>query len=519
MQTPVNSIIGMSELLMDTDLSNEQRVYAEKIKVSGDSILTIVNDILDYSKIEAGKISLDEIEFNVRTLVENAVDLISAGAHEMGLEIGTLIYTDVPENVIGDPLRIRQILLNLLTNAVKFTEKGEILLSVFCADTSQGSDKVSLQFEVSDTGIGISEKEQENIFSPMAISVASVTHTYSSTGLGLAICKRLVALMNGQIGVFSVPGEGSTFWFTTVYEIEETPKYTRMHPSKSLRGMRCLIMSDSPTTWKVLSLHINQWGGKCFEASALKEAIEQLHTALDTNPFGIMVIDFKDADTAYYQDIARNIKRHENLSSLRLICLSSNARRGDAGILKNAGYSAFLTKPIKQSHLYKCLLMIYGLREERCSLEDTGIVTKHFVDEFAPDSYRVLVVDDDTLNQRAIVYVLNRLRIRCDVAGNGKAAIDALAKKKYDLVLMDCQMPVLNGFEATQHIRESEDVVREIPVIAMTGDPVSNTKEKCQAAGMNAMIAKPIDMEKLITLLKRYLESNNLTDSDQVESQ
>lgn len=509
MQTPLNSIIGSSEMLLDTELSDEQYKYAEKIKASSDSLVTIVNDILDYSRFEAEKISLDEIEFNLRTTVENVVDLVSVGAHEKGLDIGALIPSHIPENVISDPLRLRQLLLNLLTNAVKFTETGEILVSLSLEEEQVEKDKVAIRFEVSDTGIGISPKDQKEIFVPKSKSIISATQRYGNTGLGLAICKKLALLMKGDIGVESEPGKGSIFWFSAIFEVEESPKVKNMQPSQSLKGLRCLILSHSSTTRKVLTLHIDQWGGKCSEATHLDLAIEMLHTALDNDPFGILVVDDKNATIANHKDIALAIKKFKDLKNLHLICLSSQAKRGDAKILSEIGYSAFLTKPIKQSHLYKALLMIYGLREKRCTLEETGIVTKHFVDEFAPDRFRILVVDDNEINQRSLVFMLNKLRIRSDIAANGKKALDAFNDKTYDLILMDCQMPVMDGFEATRQIRNTADEKkRAIPIIATTGDQMANTREKCTEAGMDDMLAKPIEIQNFIRLLKRYLEKD-----------
>ncbi len=350
-RTPLNGIMGMTGLLLDTDLVEEQREYAKIIKESGDCLLLVINDILDFSKIEAHKIVLEKTQFKLRTTVENIADLVSLKVYEKKLEIATIIHSTLPDTLVGDPLRVRQILLNFITNAVKFTDEGEIIISVFLEsdqDKSAQSDNedvnrsVTLRFEVSDTGIGISKNNQKKLFQPFSQAESSTSRKFGGTGLGLAICSQLVELMGGKIGVRSEEGMGAAFWFTAVLETAEPPEYKDILKNRTIAGTNCLIVGDNPTNRKVLTLHINHWGGYCKEASNIEDAIEKLHTALNVKPFDMVIVDLKQGDYHAYKKIARDIKQHDRLKDLPLICLTAKAQKGDAKALKESGYSAYL---------------------------------------------------------------------------------------------------------------------------------------------------------------------------------
>ncbi len=517
MRTPLNGIMGMTDLLLDTDLDSEQRDFAKIIKTSGDSLLMILNDALDYSKIEAGELDLDEIEFNLRTTVESVIDLVAVVANEKGLEIATLINSDVPETIVGDPMRIRQILLNFASNAVKYTSSGEVVLSVFRDSThskkpeTQVDDKyVTLCFEIYDTGVGLSEEQKQNIFERSSTVDKFETQKYPGAGLGLFVCKRLVDLMKGTIGVESDEGKGATFWFKAKFEVVKSTEYSYSYFSRTITGIRCLIISDSITNSRVLTLYIYYWGGKCNVASTKQSAIDQLHTALDAMPFDMVIVDFKKAEIETYIDFAHEIKKHKQLSGIQLICLSVKTKRGDAQILKECGYSAYLTKPIKKSHLYHSLLLVKDACEKESIVDQTGIITKHFVDEFTSDRYRILVAEDSLITQKVLVSLLNKLKIRCDIAENGNAALTAYLKNKYDLIFMNCDMPVMDGCESTKLIRRAEEGTdRHIPILAFTAGTSSETQKRCFESGMDDFLTKPLKISKLKEILKKYLNGQN----------
>ncbi len=510
-RTPLSGIMGMTDMLLETDLSAEQRNFAKKIKVSSDSLLTVINDILDFTKIETENIKLEIIEFNIRTMVEDVADIVSVIAHEKGLELATIVHSDVPETLVGDPMRLRQVILNFASNAVKFTESGEIVLSV-CNETAknpgnQNQNFVTLRFEVADTGIGLSDEEQVNLFEPYTQAGTDTSRKYGGTGLGLSISRQLAELMNGNIGVKSEKNKGSTFWLTAEFESIESIDYQFEMTCRTITGIRCMIISNNTSISKILSLYINHWGGKCSETNTKDRAIEQLYTALETRPFDIAIVDYMDGAIEKYIDIAKDIKSNKQLENTHLICITSKAKRGDAQILKDNGYSAFLSKPLKQTHLFNSLLMIKDSRFINAPPDHPGIITKHFVDEFTSDRYRVLVVEDEPINQRVISGILTRLKIRCDIAENGQKAFEAFTHKKFDLILMDCYMPVIDGYEATEMIRKFEKgSSNHIPILALTADAFTENQNKCKDAGMDDFITKPCKTEKLCKMLKHYLK-------------
>ncbi len=515
-RSPLNGIMGMTDLLLDTELDEEQRDFAKTIKTSGGSILMLINDALDYTKIENGEIELNEVEFNVRNTVEDAADLISNMAYDKGLELSTSIHSDVPETLVGDPTRLSQILLNFVTNAVEYTHSGEVVISVFQDDSKvpnvndhQEKKTAKIRFEVSDTGTGISIEKQGSLFSKRPENEKSSIDKMSGKGLGLVISKKLSALMGGDVGVRSKEEAGSTFWFSAEFKIVKHPKYKYSCMNKTINGMHCLIISDNPICSKILTLHINHWGGKCRDVSTIENAVGQLYTALNSNPFDIVIVDYKKGDLDACKDIALTIKSHKPLKNVHLICLAAKAIKGATKVLKKNGYSAYLTKPIKQNHLYNSLIMIKEPSIDS-AIDHAGIITKYFVDEFASDRYRVLIAEDDFINRKVMVSLLNKLKIQCDVAENGQVAVNAYMKNKYDMILMDCHMPVMDGYAATQVIREKEENSKSrIPILALTADAVVDNRAKCMVAGMDDFITKPCRLGKLTAILKEYLISTN----------
>ncbi len=523
-QTPLSGILGIADMLLDTELNADQRNLAQTIKVAGDSLLTVVDDVLQYSRTEAGNLDLEEIEFNIRTAIENTADLVAANAHEKGLETATLVHADVPETLIGDPLRLRQVLLILASNAVESTDTGEIVISVqrdltapSHADPDQINGHADLRFEVSDTGPGLSNEKKQHLKNLLTDPEIDSQIENGTNGTGLSLCRQLAELMKGEIGLDSDEGMGSTFWFTTSFATTEAPNYQILPTAATMSGAHCLLIGDNPTSRKVLSLYINQWGGSCSEAVNEVSAVEQLHTALPTKPFDAVIVDIKNGDKTRYKEIANSIRRHKTLNSLQLICLTPKSKRGDAKKLKKYGYCAYLSKPIRHSHLYNCLLMIKGFRNNSIELKDNQIITKHLFDEISQARYRFLVVEDNPVNTNTLVRMLNNLTISCDVARNGKEALSACSKKKYDMILMDCHMPEMDGYEATRNIRKMEqekvtasrknkDEAR-IPILALTASADAENRDKCYEAGMDDFLTKPVKANQMADIVRKHLES------------
>lgn len=504
LRTPLNGILGMTSLLLDTDLNSEQKEYADAIKLSGDSMFSIVNDILDYNKIEAGKIELEAISFDIRHSVENIVELMALKAQEKGIEIASLIHADVPETAIGDPQRLRQILLNLISNAVKFTQHGEVIVTVSKLPPSDSSASDIIRFEIADTGIGISESNQKKLFLPFSQADISTTRKFGGTGLGLSICKQLCSLMDGDIGLESNEGSGSKFWFTL--PLKKSGKRIKRTTEISIADrMRILIISNNPISRKVLALYLNHWRIKSMEADTLEEASNLIAKAETAgNPFTMGIVELQGENTLAYIEAADSLRTSESGNTLPLICLTHIQRQGDASKLQQKGYNGYLTKPIKQHHLYRCIAMI---REAQFVFQDTPLVTKHMVDETFADAYRILIVEDNPVNQKLTMNYVKKMGLRADIAANGQIALDAVGQNTYDLILMDCFMPVMDGFSAARRIRELEKSTQtRIPIIALTADAFKEARQNCLEAGMDDYISKPFDRRDLFDTLKRYLK-------------
>lgn len=508
-RTPMNAIIGMGEILGHTALSAEQHEYLEIINTSANSLLIIINDILDLSKIEAGKLDLEERPFNVRSVIDGVADLVALKANRKGLELITAIEPDIPEMLLGDPARLHQVLLNLADNAVKFTEKGEIVITASMDNLDEND--IFLLFKVKDTGVGISEEGKTRLFRTFSQVDGSYTRKYGGTGLGLAISRRLVELMRGEIGVDSRYGKGATFWFTIALKrVKGLPEEERKSlPIGDIRDLRVLVVDDNQTNRRILSQYMVSFGAVCEVAPDAQEAIKKmLAKARGKKPFHVVLIDLNLADLSG-ADLARQIKQEKELPDTRLVLLSSSImyKRKE---LSAVGFDAFLTKPIKQSQLLECIVDIMGWH--------LGPADRVAVPEVKPDqgnmrslsekALDILLVEDNEFNQKIVIFNLKKFGHRVDIAENGEMGVEMFRNKSYNLVLMDVQMPIMDGYEAAGAIRAIESERRttggqdaHVPIIAMTANAMKEDKERALNAGMDAHLAKPFSAEKFLYII------------------
>ncbi len=516
-RTPMNGVIGMTGLLMETELSPEQQEYSRTIHASADALLSLINDILDFSKIEAGQLELEVLDFDLRTTVEDVADMLAMRANDKGLEFSFLIHPDVPALVRGDPGRIRQILINLTGNAIKFTEQGEVHIRV--AVDEEAEHQATVRFSVTDTGIGIPLNHQDRLFKSFSQVDASITRRYGGSGLGLAISKQLVDMMGGEIGLESPStslrtgegGKGSTFWFAV--DLEKQPKGRkpeRVLP-EDIREARILIVDDHATNRLVFREMLRSWGCRFDEAIDGAPALEMLDQARKAgDPFRIALIDMQmpgmDGKT-----LGQKIKEDPGLRETRLVMLTSVGSRGDSAELQRIGFTAYLTKPIKMSQLYDCLVTVLGVTQEETGKRSQQIITRHTLREEKKRRIRILVAEDNVVNQKVALRILQKLGYRADAVANGQEALTALETIPYDLVLMDVQMPDMNGFEATRLIRDPESRVlrHNIPIIAMTAHALKGDREKCLEAGMNDYLSKPVTALALNEILEKSLATES----------
>ena len=508
-RTPMNGVIGMTGLLLDTELSAEQREFAETIRSSGDMLLTIINDILDFSKIEAGRLQFETLDFQLNHAFEDTIELLAPRAHEKQIELVSLIYRDVPLGLRGDPGRLRQVLTNLIGNAIKFTEFGEVVVR---AEKDQEDDQyVMLRFSVTDTGIGISHSAQLRLFQPFIQADGSTTRKYGGTGLGLAISKQLVELMGGKIGLKSVAGKGSTFWFTVRFEKQNGLVSKGDVDLSVLEGHRVLIVDDNRTNRKILSHQLESCRMSPVEAESGKQALVLLRTATEEGkPYSVAVLDLMMPEMDGFE-LAREIKKDPAIAATSLIILTSYGGRGGSAEADRVGVAAYLMKPVRQTTLYKCLAQVMGAGQDTKELQQTDqdIVTaaKVSVTDTKPMSQKlILIAEDNAVNQKVAMRQLLKLGYRADAVANGKEALEALARIPYDLVLMDCQMPEMDGYEATVEIRRGH-TKSHIPIIAMTANALERDRDKCIAAGMDDYVSKPVKPEDLNKVLERFLSA------------
>ncbi len=511
-RTPMNGVIGMTGLLLDTELTTVQREFAETIRNSADSLLTIINDILDFSKIEAGKLSFETLDFDLVETVEGALDMFAERARFKGIELASEVPANIPTRLRGDAGRLRQVITNLLGNGIKFTDKGEVVVRL--AKESETDKDVVISFSIKDTGIGIPEEVQNRLFQAFTQADNSTTRRFGGTGLGLAISKQLVELMGGEIGVRSEPGKGSTFWFTArlgkqMGPAEPTPSiYFR-----DLFDLRVLVVDDNATNRQILRHQLFAWKMQKGSASNGFEALDLLRTAAkEGKPYELALLDMQMPEMDG-MTLAKSIKADPAISSTRLIILTSMGYTHTQEELKAAGVEAFLVKPVKQSRLFDCLVNVLG----RTAAEH--VFTKPAKDAPQPErsateapqvnKTRILLAEDNAVNQKVALAQLRTLGFSADSAVNGHEVITALGKTPYDIILMDCQMPEMDGYEATRLIRQAEKspgVAWKAPVriIAMTANAMSGDREKCIAAGMDDYLSKPVRRSELALAMARW---------------
>jgi PAS domain S-box-containing protein len=509
-RTPMNGVIGMTGLLLDTELTEDQREIAETISSSGDALLTIINDILDFSKIEAGKLEFETLDFDISSVVEGTVELLAEKARSKHIELASLVHRDVPRKLRGDPGRLRQILTNLVGNALKFTDHGEVV--VRAEKASETKRDVVIRYSVSDTGIGISEAAQRNLFQPFTQADGSTTRKYGGTGLGLAISKQLVELMGGQIGVTSMPGKGSTFWFTVRAAKQLGGPVVPDPEIRHLENLRVLIVGDNATKRQILVHQLTSWGMITEEADSGARTFELLQSAAARGiTYDLALLDLTIPGLDGFE-LARAIKSEAAFSNVRVVLLTSHGQRGDSTTARKAGVSAYLTRPVRQSQLFNCLMTV--INQENIVKENgeiasvsPSLVTRHSLEEAKPTHQKlILLADDNIVNQKVAIVQLQRLGYRAHAVADGREALEALGRIPYDLVLMDCQMPEMDGFEATAEIRRCEGNEKHTPIVAMTAHALEGDREKCIAAGMDDYICKPVKSDELAEVLQRLLQ-------------
>ena len=503
-RTPMNGIIGMTGLLLDTTLDRTQRDYAETIRASSDSLLTVINDILDFSKIEAGKLDIESIDLDLRALVEEVGGLMALQAAAKHLELVVHVHRDVPDRVSSDPQRLRQCLLNLVGNAIKFTPSGEIVIEVRKEREADG--KSITRFEVRDTGIGISPETLSTLFRPFVQADSSTTRHFGGTGLGLSIVRRLIEMMGGEVGARSELGKGSSFWFTL--PLEATSESTAPEePDLSRLGRRLLIVDDNETNRRVIAGQLIHAGFEVSLASCGVEALALMRQALaDEHPFEAVLIDHRmgDMDGAA---LGERINADSELSRARLVMLTSVDEHGDARRFASLGFAAYLLKPLRSRELLECLDRVLSCEAKLWHLQSQPIVTRGTlsISEGAERFHgRVLLVEDNAVNQKVAVRLLERMGCSVRIADNGAEAVKAYSESPFDLILMDLQMPVMDGLTATRQIRTLEGGTRETPIVALTANAMTGQLERCLEAGMNAFLTKPIELARLRETLERY---------------
>lgn len=500
-RTPMNGVIGMTNLLLDSELNKEQKKLANTVKSSAVGLLGIINDILDFSKVEAGKLDLELINFNLGNMIEDIGTTLSFQSQGKGLQLICPATPVIQQWVKADPGRIRQILTNLIGNAIKFTDQGEI--AVYVELLKETSDTKLFRFKVTDTGIGIDEQHLEHLFDKFSQADNSTTRKFGGTGLGLSICKKLVELMDGEIGIISTPGQGSTFWFTLPLLIAEPAEPTAIY-NADLKNEKVLIVDDNSTNLELMHQLHTIWQIPHTLVDSAQAALMELNNAEQNNcPYSIAILDMHMPEVDGLT-LCGQIKSSANIANTKLIMASSQAQRGDAQKMKDAGFQGYITKPIQQSELLDVLLMVSGLKAST-----PEFITSHSNKKRELFKGHILVVEDNTTNQLVIEGLLKNLGVTVDLAGNGQEAIAALQGiSKHDLVFMDCQMPVLDGYQATEIIRSAQTTANcNIPIIAMTANAMAGDKQKCIDAGMNDYMSKPIEPTKVVAMLRKWLNN------------
>ncbi len=504
-RTPMNGVIGMTDLLLETDLDARQHDYAQTVRNSGEALLTIINDILDFSKVEVGKLEIEDIEFNLRGIVDDVVALLSGPVQSKGLELVSIVENAVPVVVSGDPGRVRQVLTNLIANAIKFTATGEIVIRV-AVDETDDADSV-VRFSVADTGVGIAADQLESVFQPFVQADSSTSRKYGGTGLGLAISSQLVALMGGDCGVSSRIGEGSNFWFTIrVHADAAQDTYGQLSRDADLDGVTALIVDDNATQRKVMSEYLTDWGMAVTTAPSGEAALRAMRSAATRGePFAVALLDRAMPDMDGLE--LTNAIVMEPALTARLVLISALGQEDDLGSVADCGIFASVSKPLRREDLHTCLRVALGL--ERVD-SPTHVVAPWSAESGAPEAGRLLLAEDNLINQKVAVAMLSAAGYRVDTAIDGAAAVRTAAKQHYDAILMDVQLPELNGYEATAAIRAAEGSDRHTPIIAMTAGARREDRERCIAEGMDSYLAKPVSKDALLALVARSVRCERI---------
>ena len=503
-RTPMNAIIGFSDLLIGSDLNDEQREYVKSVHQSGSALLRLINDILDFTRIESDKYEMEEIDFDIRNVVEDIKNFVKLLASEKKLEFKTSVDDSIPYYLRGAPGRLRQILLNLLNNAIKFTESGSVGLNVKLI--SKTTTHAELQFVVSDTGIGISKKGQKDLFKTFSQVDSHLKKDKGGAGLGLAISKRLVELMGGMIGVKSEIGKGSSFWFVVKLAMQEIDPSKQKLDAIDMKDLNVLIVDNNLASGKLFSEYLSSFGCKSKIVVDSDQVMELLNSTSKTAEEYQLAIIEQNPQSINGEKLGEMIKADENLKDIKLILVTSVGKPGDALRVRQLGFSAYLTRPIKKTQLYDVISVVMGVKEK----DEKILVTRHTIKEQGKDMENILLAEDNAINQKLITRILENYGYKCDVVSNGKEAVEAAKSMKYNVILMDIQMPEMDGIEATKLIREREKETEKkepISVIALTAYAMKGDKEKFLDAGMNDYISKPINMEELIKVIQKWTSS------------
>ncbi|PYT05004.1 MAG: hybrid sensor histidine kinase/response regulator, partial [Acidobacteria bacterium] len=498
-RTPMNGIIGMTNLTLDTNLNAEQHEYLGMVKTSANSLLTVINDILDFSKIEAGKLDFDATDFSLRDCLGNAVKSLAVRAHEKNLELSFDISSDVPDALIGDAGRLRQVIVNLAGNAIKFTKEGEVIVRIETIAIS--GNEISLHVAVTDTGIGIPEEKQKLIFDAFTQADGSTTRSYGGTGLGLAISSQLVEMMGGKLLVESVPEKGSTFHFTTRLGLQRvSTEQQTQRASVDVRGLRVLVVDDNGTNRRILEQMLVNWHMRVTVVDGGQAALAAMtlnHKA--GSPFRLVLLDAHMPEMDGFA-VAEKIRQNPELAGVPIMMMTSNDQRGDAERCRKLGVASHVTKPVTQSIVLDAIMATLG---STVTPQEPSAPTREITMKETPNSLHILLAEDNVINQTLAVHLLKKRGHTVVIASNGRAAIAALEKEEFDLLLMDIQMPVMNGLETTAIIREKERTLSShIPIIALTAHAMKGDRERCLASGMDGYISKPIQGDELSSVIE-----------------
>jgi len=516
-RTPLNGIIGMTEILMRSDLTQSQYKFASAIKDSSNALMTVINDILDFSKIEAGKLLLETLDLEPVSLVESVAELLAAQAREKDLPLLTFVDPQLPVAIRSDPLRLRQILINFVANAVKFSEKGDILIraSLEKVDKKNGDNHDNIKFAVTDHGTGMSDAQIENLFQPFVQGDGSMTRKYGGTGLGLSICKKLVTLLNGKIGVHSVKGFGSTFWFT-VPLVASSARQTKKAVSPCLTGARILIVDDQKNAREILQSYLTHWGMRASAVESAEEAIISLSAEASRDPFDLVLVDMCMPDIDGMQ-LGKEIRESEILKNGKLVLLTAYDKPGIGQEAIALGFDAYLTKPLRQSDLLDVITSVLlnaepEDKEAKDRFREGADNSRHSIDKSRETTRKelILVAEDHPVNQEVALILLRELGFEAHIAATGKEALERLRRVPYAAILMDCQMPVLSGLDATIAIRKGElRTGKHLPIIAMTAHAVEGSREQCLAAGMDDYMSKPISLQQLKLVVEKWIPTES----------